>query len=164
MIVQELQNFVAHLDRRIMQDKNWVEMFTKLSKELEPVSGLVSKSVCLRMLLKRYFASLKLSVVKVNLREENLTDIRIHFESQALRTCNVRKRNEPMSRSEQSGDERLAKMWNVIGDLKTGTTSYSAVQISKKVWGKSVQKSSAIFLTWPTNLIQNLLKYLFCNV
>jgi WASH complex subunit strumpellin len=44
MIVQELQNFVAYLDRRIMQDKNWLEMFTRLGKELEPVSAVTSKS------------------------------------------------------------------------------------------------------------------------
>lgn len=42
MIVQELQNFVAYLDRRIMQDKLWLEMFTKFGKELEPISGLIS--------------------------------------------------------------------------------------------------------------------------
>jgi WASH complex subunit strumpellin len=41
MIVQELQNFVGFLERRIVQDKNWAEMFTKLMKDLEPTTGLI---------------------------------------------------------------------------------------------------------------------------
>ena len=43
MIVQELQNFTGFLERRVLKDKMAMELFSKLSVELGPVAGLVSK-------------------------------------------------------------------------------------------------------------------------
>lgn len=42
MIVQELQNFTSFLERRVLKDKTSVDLFNKLSAELEPVTSLIS--------------------------------------------------------------------------------------------------------------------------
>jgi len=42
MIVQELQNFATSLLRSVQGDKGLLEALTKLSKEIDPVSGLIS--------------------------------------------------------------------------------------------------------------------------
>lgn len=39
MIVQEFQNFIGSLDKMIKKDKSWDEAFTKLMKDLSPLSG-----------------------------------------------------------------------------------------------------------------------------
>jgi len=43
MIVQDLQNFVSYLERRVIKDKTYAEMFVKLTTELSPVTSVVSK-------------------------------------------------------------------------------------------------------------------------
>jgi len=44
MIVQELQSFTSFLVLRVLKDKTWMDLFNKLSAELEPVTSLISKS------------------------------------------------------------------------------------------------------------------------
>ncbi|XP_033124935.1 WASH complex subunit 5-like [Anneissia japonica] len=42
MIVRELQNFLAILERGVLRDKQWLDMFGNLMKSLNPVRGLVA--------------------------------------------------------------------------------------------------------------------------
>ncbi|XP_071964498.1 WASH complex subunit 5-like [Antedon mediterranea] len=42
MIVRELQNFLAILERGVLRDKQWLDMFGSLMKSLNPVRGLVA--------------------------------------------------------------------------------------------------------------------------
>jgi len=42
MIVQELQNFTSFLVLRVLKDKMCMDLFNKLSTELEPVTSLIS--------------------------------------------------------------------------------------------------------------------------
>ena len=41
-IVQELQNFTRFLVLRVLKDKTYMDLFNKLSTELEPVTSLIS--------------------------------------------------------------------------------------------------------------------------
>jgi len=43
MIVQELQNFTSFVALRVLKDKTCMDLFGKLSAELEPVTSLISK-------------------------------------------------------------------------------------------------------------------------
>ena len=43
MMVRELQNFLAIIERVVLRDKMWLEMFGTLMKTLNPVRGLISK-------------------------------------------------------------------------------------------------------------------------
>ncbi|XP_078609635.1 WASH complex subunit 5-like [Branchiostoma floridae x Branchiostoma japonicum] len=44
MIVRELQNFLAVLQRGVMRDKSWLDMFASLMKSLNPVRGIVANA------------------------------------------------------------------------------------------------------------------------
>ena len=43
MMVRELQHFLAIIERGVLRDKMWLEMFGTLMKTLNPVRGLISE-------------------------------------------------------------------------------------------------------------------------
>ena len=43
MMVRELQKFLAIIEKGVLRDKAWLEMFGTFMKSLNPVKGLISK-------------------------------------------------------------------------------------------------------------------------
>lgn len=43
MMVRELQNFLTIIEKGVLRDKAWLEMFGGLMKSLNPVKGIISE-------------------------------------------------------------------------------------------------------------------------